>query len=219
MVINETLLDKNQDYINFWNAFRSYNDLNSFMGYFTLFDHETLEHTIEHVYKRDFNDEKTVIDNYLIRSAIIKKATETCELFCKAILVANGKNWNEMKSLGHHLLDCFNSLPLNQKKMILNAPFDRIVSRPYDLHTEIIQLSETDNQNVEGIDILNCLSDFETKPVLPNIKARYPGEDIVDFDERFIVGYTRVLYLLSLQEYTKNNIFVESLSFDESKLR
>ena len=107
MKISESLISKNQNFINYWTAESSYNDLKEFANkyiltiddkYGTSFDHSS-------IFQREYNSETECLENYCVRAKIIKLATETCELYCKAILIENGKTWGELKSLGHNLLD------------------------------------------------------------------------------------------------------------------
>ena len=133
MQIDDSLIYKNQNYINYWTAESSYKDLSRFVSdYITrIEDSFGVTYSHEDIFKREFDDEAECVDNYCVRSKIVKLATETCELYCKAILVEQGKNWGEMKSIGHNLLDCYNSLGEEDKILIESIPLDYMMNASF----------------------------------------------------------------------------------------
>ena len=205
MQITEALVDKNQNYINYWTAKSSYDDLKQFVTkYITTIEGEygvSWDHS--HIFERDFNSEEECLNNYCIRSKIVKLATETCELYCKAILIYNGKNWGELKSLGHNLLDCYNALNEDDKRLIESIPldymmevtfFDAILISPPVGHEYDYKEEYPDEYSISLTDYLNS---FASGKILPNIKSRYPGQTIVDFNEQFILALAKLLYSFS----------------------
>ena len=120
MQINESLINKNQNYINYWTAESSYRDLAKFVGAYTvkMQDSTGVTYNSDNIFKREFENEDECVDNYCIRSKIVKMATEVCELYCKAILIERGKNWGQLKDIGHNLLDCYDSLDEDDKILI-----------------------------------------------------------------------------------------------------
>ena len=93
-VMNEELLSKYQNDINYANADN-------------MFD--ALERLVNR-YGRDFILEKyhlTEVDcvkSYVVRSNAIKCACDSIEHYIKAMLIQDGHTWDESKSLGHGLL-------------------------------------------------------------------------------------------------------------------
>jgi len=147
------------------------------------------------------------LNNYCIRSKIVKLATETCELYCKAILVDNGRNWGELKSLGHNLLDCYDALNEKDKNLIESIPLDYIMGFPM---FEALFLSppvgcennyKNEYPDEYKIPLTDYLQYFSTGKILPNIKSRYPGQTLVDFNEQFILALAKLLHSFY---YTKN---------------
>lgn len=205
MQITENLVGKNQNYINYWTAKSSYDDLKEFASkHITIIEDEYgVSYDHNNIFKRDFDSEEECLNNYCIRAKIIKLATETCELYCKAILLDNGKNWGELKSLGHNLLDCYNALNEEDKRLIESVPLDYIMNFPvfdaifitppvgyeYDYKEEY-----TDEYSIPLTDYLKS---FASGKILPNIKSRYPGQTLVDFNEQFILALAKLLYSFS----------------------
>lgn len=205
MQITEKLVSKNQNYINYWTAKSSYDDLKEFTNkYITIIkDKNSTSYDHKNIFKRDFDSEDECLNNYCIRSKIVKLATETCELYCKAILIDNGKNWGELKSLGHNLLDCYNTLNKEDKRLIESMPLDYIMNFPmfdalfltppvgceYDYKEEY-----PDEYSIPLTDYLNS---FASGKILPNIKSRYPGQTLVDFNEQFILALAKLLHSFS----------------------
>lgn len=202
MQISESLVSKNQNYINYWTAESSYNDLKEFVSKYiaTIEDENGISYDHSSIFQRDFDSESECLKNYCIRSKIIKLATETCELYCKAILVDNGKNWGELKSLGHNLLDCYNALNDEDKRLIESIPLDYIMNFPVfnaifispPVGCEYNYKEEYPDEY--SIPLTDYLTFFATGKILPNIKSRYPGQTIVDFDEQFILALAKLLY-------------------------
>lgn len=202
MRINESMISKNQRFINFWTAESSYDDLRNLVEkYLARKEDETgVSYSHESIFQRDFDTEVECIDNYCIRSKVIKLATETCELFCKAFLIDNGKTWGELKNLGHNLLDCYNALNDDDKNLIESIPLDYIMG--YSVFYPLFLTPPVgceDNYKEEypeeyAVPLTDYLSSFASGKILPNIKARYPGQTMVDFNERFILALAKLLY-------------------------
>ena len=213
MQINDSMISRHQNYINFWTAISSYNDLRHFAGKYvekiingnsTTYDHDRM-------FQKDFNSEEECLENYCIRSKIVKMATEACELFCKAILINNGKNWGDAKQLGHNLLACYNSLNDDDKKLIECVPLDYMMDfamfGPLMLSPPV---GCEDNYKEEypdeyPIPLTDYLNSFATGNILPNIKSRYPGQSMVDFNERFILAFTKLLHSYVFTKALHNN--------------
>lgn len=205
MRISESLISKNQNFINYWTAESSYNDLEGFVNkYLTRIEDENgISYNHDSIFQRDFESETECLNNYCIRSKVVKLATETCELYCKAILIDNGKNWGELKSLGHNLLDCYNALNEEDKKLIESIPLDYIMKYPvfYALFLSP-PVGCKDNYKEEypdeyTIPLTDYLNSFAGGKILPNIKSRYPGQTMVDFNEQFILALAKLLHSFS----------------------
>lgn len=205
MRISESLISKNQNFINYWTAESSYNDLEGFFNkYLTRIEDENgISYNHDSIFQRDFESETECLNNYCIRSKVVKLATETCELYCKAILIDNGKNWGELKSLGHNLLDCYNALNEEDKKLIESIPLDYIMKYPvfYALFLSP-PVGCKDNYKEEypdeyTIPLTDYLNSFAGGKILPNIKSRYPGQTMVDFNEQFILALAKLLHSFS----------------------
>ena len=202
MQIDDSLINKNQNYINYWTAESSYKDLSRFVGdYITrIEDSFGVTYSHEDIFKREFDDEGECVDNYCVRSKIVKLATETCELYCKAILVEQGKNWGEMKSIGHNLLDCYNSLGEEDKILIESIPLDYMMNVSFFnaiLITPPVGCEKSYKEEYPDeykISLVDYLSSFATGRILPNIRARYPGQTLVDFNEQFILALAKLLH-------------------------
>lgn len=202
MQINESLINKNQNYINYWTAESSYNDLAGFVSdYITkIEDQFGTTYTHEDVFNREFDSEKECIDNYCVRAKIVKLATETCELYCKALLIEQGKNWGEMKSIGHNLLDCYNSLNEDDKILIESIPLEYMMGLSIFNPIFITPPVGCDRNYKEeypeeyNISLVDYLNSFATGRILPNIRARYPGQSLVNFNERFILAFAKLLH-------------------------
>ena len=202
MQIDDSLINKNQNYINYWTAESSYKDLSRFVGdYITrIEDSFGVTYSHEDIFKREFDDEAECVDNYCVRSKIVKLATETCELYCKAILVEQGKNWGEMKSIGHNLLDCYNSLGEEDKILIESIPLDYMMNASFFnaiLITPPVGCEKSYKEEYPDeykISLVDYLSSFATGRILPNIRARYPGQTLVDFNEQFILVLAKLLH-------------------------
>lgn len=99
MKISESMISTNQNYINYWTAKSSYDDLNNFVSKYTkeIGDEDSCSYDCSGIFEREHNSEGECLENYCIRAKLVKLATETCEFFCKAILIDNGKNWGDMK--------------------------------------------------------------------------------------------------------------------------
>ena len=206
MKISESLISKSQNFINYWTAESSYNDLKEFVNKYILTVNDASGTSFDHssIFQREYNNERECLENYCVRAKIIKLATETCELYCKAILIDNGKTWGELKSLGHNLLDCYNALSADDKNLIESVPLDYMMDVPI---FDAIYLSPPvgceynykerypDEYTIPLIDYLNC---FASGRILPNIKARYPGQVLVDFNERFILALAKLLHSFSI---------------------
>ena len=81
MQITESLINKNQNYINYWTAESSYRDLAKFVSSYTAKkqDSSGVTYSADDIFERDFDNEDDCVDNYCIRSKIVKMATEVCE--------------------------------------------------------------------------------------------------------------------------------------------
>jgi hypothetical protein len=202
MQINDSMISNRQNYINIWTAISSYNDLRHFAGQYIEKRTDEFGTTYHHdrIFEKDFESEEECLENYCIRSKIIKMATETCELFCKAILIDNGKNWGDAKGLGHNLLDCYNSLSDDDKNLIECVPLDYMMSFTVFFPILLSPPAGCENNYKEEypdeypIPLTDYLNSFATGRILPNIKARYPGQSLVDYNERFILAFTKILH-------------------------
>lgn len=207
----------NQKYINFWNAYAYYNDLVEFFEKYALKveTDDGYSINVDDMFKRDYEKYEEQLVSYCRRSKMIKMATETCELLCKAILVEEGKDWSDMKGLGHNLKNLFNNLPSEKKNLIMEIDIDFFARIP-TFYPIMIQACGTkywdnDEQTKNYNKILDYIDSYSQGKILPNIKARYPGESLVDFNERFICAFVKLLYSLSYL-YTNEDYYITSMS-------
>ena len=206
MKISESLISKNQNFINYWTAESSYNDLKEFANKYilTIDDKYGTSFDQRSIFQREYNSETECLENYCVRAKIIKLATETCELYCKAILIENGKTWGELKSLGHNLLDCYNALSADDKNLIESVPLEYMMDFPiFDAIYLSLPIGCEHNYKEEypdeyNIPLTDYLNYFASGKILPNIKARYPGQVLVDFNERFILALAKLLHSFSI---------------------
>ena len=214
MQINDSLINTYQNYINYWTAKASFNDLREFVSTFITENKTDFGTSFDHsmIFVRDFESEIECVKNYCIRSKVIKMATETCELYCKAILVENGKNWGELKGLGHNLLDCYNALNEADKNLIESIPLDYIMNfSTFDALFLSPPVGCADNYKEEypdeyPIPLTDYLNSFASGRILPNIKARYPGQTLVDFNEQFILALAKLLHSFSITKKIRENL-------------
>lgn len=205
MRINESLINKNQSFINFWTAESSYTDLKEFVEkYITKIENESgVSYCHADIFQRDFENEEECLANYCVRSKVVKLATETCELYCKAILIDNGKSWGELKSLGHNLLDCYSALNQDDKTLIESIPLDYIMGYscfyPLFLSPPVGCKNNYKEEYPDEypVPLTDYLNSFATGKILPNIKSRYPGQTLVDFNEQFILALAKLLHSFS----------------------
>lgn len=213
MEINKSIIERNQDKINFWVAKESYKDLVNFVMSHLKTNKEAKVFDYSNLFNENCNNEEECVNDYCVRTRIIKIATETCELFCKALLIKNGKEWNELKSLGHNLLNCYNSLSDDDKLLIESFPME-MVSGICSFYPMIITPPYCCEENYKSKypdeyekQLIDCLAPYSTGTPLSNIKSRYPGEDIVTSDARFILGYTILLFSFCVtKKYIDSNL-------------
>lgn len=202
MQISDSLINAHQNYINYWTAKASYNDLRDFVRNYLAenANDSGASFDFSKVFLREYESEFECVENYCVRSKIVKMATETCELFCKAILAENGRDWGELKGLGHNLLDCYNALNETDKNLIESIPLDYMMAfSRFDAIFLSPPVGCADNYKEEypdgyPIPLTDYLSSFASGRVLPNIKARYPGQTLVDFNEQFILALAKLLH-------------------------
>ena len=214
MQITESLINKNQNYINYWTAESSYNDLKEFVNKYiaTVEDEYGISYDHSCIFQRDFESETECLDNYCIRSKVVKMSTETCELYCKAILVDNGKNWGELKSLGHNLIDCYNALNDEDKNLIESIPIDYMINFPvFDAIFISPPVGCEHNYKEEypdeySIPLTDYLNSFASGKILSNLKSRYPGQTLVDFNEQFILALAKLLHSFSITQKIKKSL-------------
>lgn len=107
-----------------------------------------------------------------------------------------------MKDIGHNLLDCYNALDDDDKILIESIPLDYIMDNPM-FYAFIISPPVGCERNYKDeypdeyrIPLVDYLNSFATGRILPNIRARYPGQTLVDFNEKFILGLAKLFNCL-----------------------
>jgi len=202
MFIDDSLIQRNQDIINFFNADAMFDELHKFLD----------KYGYDYVFNRDFSSDEELIRNYCVRSHVVKLAMDACEHYCKAILIQNGLSWNDMKDAGHNLLRAYNLLDDEDKNIIKNTIFfnrSQTIPRLFGF-TKIMQIYIEDSlksEKLENLSFEDILSSFSSGRVLPNIKSRYPGQAMIDYDEKFIVAYAYILHELCYKYKTKREFF------------
>ena len=105
-----------------------------------------------------------------------------------------------MKDIGHNLLDCYNALDDDDKILIESIPLDYIMGNPM-FCAFIVSPPVGCEQNYKDeypdeyrIPLVDYLNSFATGRILPNIRARYPGQTLVDFNEKFILGLAKLMH-------------------------
>ena len=208
MHIDEKLIQNNQDIINFFNADAMFDDL----------QRDIEKYGYDYIFKREFDTEEEVLINYSVRLRIVKLAMDACEHYSKAILIKNGSNWDEMKSVGHNLLKAYNLFDEEDKNIIKSSIFfenspqnESSFDNPNTMRIGINNKFKT--KKLDELSFEEILLSFSSGKVLPNIESRYPGQKMVDYDEKFIVAYAHILHELcykykSKREYfeTRNNL-------------
>ncbi len=203
MFIDEMLIQENQDVINFFNADAMFDEMDKFLE----------KYGRGRIFEREFDTKENCILNYCIRSHVVKLAMDACEHYSKAILIKNGSHWDDMKSVGHNLFKAYNLFSDEDKKAINNAMgfnsdpkgegiLDYIDSLSTIYIDEGLKTKKLDNASFEEI-----LLSLSTERVLPNIKSRYPGQAVVDYDEKFVVAYACILHELCYKYKNKREFF------------
>lgn len=202
MFIDENLIQRNQDIINFFNADAMFDELHKFME----------KYDYDYIFNRDFNSDEDLILNYCIRSHIVKLAMDACEHYSKAILIKNGSSWDEMKSVGHNLLKAYDLFDNEDKNIIKNSIFFKNsptneISFDYTNTMKIYINDELKTKKLDNVSFEEILLSFSSERVLPNIKSRYPGQAMVDYDEKFVVAYAYILHELCYKYKNKREFF------------
>ena len=248
--MNDTLKEKYQNLINYENA-----DI-----MFNAFENLIRTYGKDLILKTYFETEEECVNNHVIKSSVMRFATDSIEHYIKAILIQNGSNWNEAKSWGHNLLDLFNNLDEESRRIIMVSlmPSNEIdyikyeyalknyneVSYLYKLllkyghiKEEKMELNNIDYSQYEyknnynkkehdktpilqqdniiplknGQTVSGELSKLDPKRVsgqsrqqLLNIRARFPGQYIVDGNVEFLISLAYALNSLS-KYYRKRN--------------
>lgn len=205
MFIDEKLIQENQDVINFFNADAMFDELHNFLE----------KYSYEYVFNRDFKTKEECVLNYCVRSRAVKLAMDACEHYSKAILIKNGYQWDNMKNVGHNLLKAFNLFSDEDKDIIKNTIFFDNGPLNYSLDfsikpkvfiTDQLKTPRLNNNTFEEI-----LLSLSSEKILPNIKSRYPGQALVDYDEKFVISYAYILHELCYK-YKRTREFFESES-------
>ena len=173
------------------------------------------KYSYEYVFNRDFKTKEECLLNYCVRSHAVKLAMDACEHYSKAILIKNGYQWDDMKNVGHNLLKAFNLFSDEDKDIIKNTLFfDNsphnysldFLNKPKVLISNQLKTPRLNNNTFEEI-----LLSLSSEKILPNIKSRYPGQALVDYDEKFVISYAYILHELCYK-YKRTREFFESES-------
>lgn len=220
-MIDSSDIELNQKYINFWTAYAFYDDLVNFCNNFIIENDNGLSITFDDndLFNKDYNNKSEELNSYCIRSKVIKMATETCEIFCKAMLIDEGKKWDEMKGLGHNLSKLIDALPEDKKQLLLSMPIDYFMHLPtfHPIHLTPAIFDDEDEIEDNYKEMISYIDSYSQGKILPNIKARYPGESLVDFNGRFIVALVKLLYSLAITYTDYKDYYSESLIARETE--
>jgi hypothetical protein len=77
------------------------------------------ENDKDFILKEDHETEEDCIRSYVVRSNVMRFASDAIEHYAKAILIQNGHTWDESRTWGHNLLDLFNSLDEESRSIVL----------------------------------------------------------------------------------------------------
>ena len=162
MQMTEELRQKYNDTINFMNADNMFFALESLVN----------EYGLDYILKKEHEDEKSLIESYVLRSNAIRFSCDTIEHYVKAILIMNGSSWDQSKSWGHNLLELFRnldtesqavlteSLEYNEINLKINTNKEEIIGYIFNMLKKY-SLFNVKEINEEQIDeLINCFDNF-----------------------------------------------------------
>lgn len=261
VVMDESLLSKYQDEINFTNA----------DNMFIAFDGLINRYGRDFILQTEHDSELDCVRSYTARAHAIKCATDVIEHYTKAILIKQGHTWDESKSWGHSLLDLYQNLDDDCKDLIKNAllyfndvqlpkddninsniikdyPLDkdetlikliRLIEK-YDLSYKNIIENIIENDHIYNNNLKICSNKYypnlkvvkseppknirviplkdgqtieseleKTKPVTRRdqhlgIKARFPGEKLIEGNAEFLISLAYAMRDISLKIRKEN---------------
>lgn len=254
VVMDEELLGKYQNYINYSNA----------DGMFDALEQIINKNGRDFILREEHETEEECVKSYVERSKAMRFAMDAIEHYAKAILIENGSTWNESKSWGHNLLDLFNNLdetsrsivlislmPLNEIEISSNSNYyneydkaimylsNKLIKYHYMNNPEEIKYNYIDNNsikyndyiykdnykmpyipqegNVVGIkDNQTVVGELEKlnpqnslgqpKQQLFNIKARFPGQYLVEGNAEFLISLAYIMNKISIIYRKKEKI-------------
>ncbi len=208
MFVDEDLIQRNQDTINFFNADAMFEELSNFVD----------KYGYKYIFNRDFATEEECIINYCVRSHAVKLAMDACEHYSKAILIKNGYQWDDMKNVGHNLLRAYELFIDDDKDIIKNTVFFKdsplIDYSAYKSNSTVKLLISDDlrTPKSESVSFEERLSSLSSERILPNIKSRYPGQTLVDYDEKFIIAYATILHELCYKYKTIREFYGDEIA-------
>lgn len=194
--MSEDIINRNQDLINYLNADNMFLNLDNILK----------EYGKDFILKEEHDTEEECVRSYVVRSTVMKVATECIEHYAKAILIQNGHSWDESKSWGHNLLNLYNSLDEKSKSHLSLAlmpinTFDNLDVNDYlnqnkiydeNLFIKIISKLDRDISNPDLInyqaDFLNEYDTYDYVKDLPKIQSikdhvnitHFKGEETID---------------------------------------
>lgn len=107
--MTEQLKNNYQDLINYSNADTMFMALEQIIR----------ENGKDFILKEEHETEEDCIRSYVVRSNVMRFASDAIEHYTKAILIQNGHTWDESRTWGHNLLDLFNNLDEESRTIVL----------------------------------------------------------------------------------------------------
>lgn len=156
--MSKDIINRNQDLINYLNADNMFLNLDNILK----------EYGKDFILKEEHDTEEECVRSYVVRSTVMKIATECIEHYAKAILIQNGHTWDESKSWGHNLLNLYNSLDekskshLNVALMPLNVLDDDI--------KDYISQNKINNDNLFINLLMKLSNDFNINNIIDSKK-------------------------------------------------
>ncbi len=198
------------------------------------------EKSSKYLYDSDESKEKyNSIHSYVIDTSIVNKYLDMIEHCGKALLIIQGKSWDELRRLNHNVLDIYNALSSDTKIAIcdrFSKPEQEYIVNGDRFSSPLIGLQriyvkgtqiETTDYETKNNEIIGKLTQFthardnsgNITRILMNIKTRYPGESISKFTEsdfEFLDKFTSYLYHILDIHFSKD--FKEKIDSSERRV-
>ena len=163
VAMSEELKNKYQDYINYSNADTIFVSLDVLLKAYGR----------DFILQREHETEEDTVKSYVLRSSIMRYASDSIEHYIKAIIIQNGSTWDEAKSWGHNLLDLFNNLDQESRFIIIEA-----ITPPNEL--DILNNNNIINDDLKTYDYLYKI--FKKHDLIPIDNNNFINKEIKTYD-------------------------------------